>query len=111
MKITESQLRRIIKEEITKLSESHDDDGLDYLRRDVDSHLSNNAVRSKRVTRTNIHCRTCGNSTLGWTDGRTDESGWGNISNIDGPNKICPECLDNPDSLYDLQDKYPEAKI
>jgi len=41
MKITQSQLRRIIKEEFAKLSESHDDDdGLDYLRRDVDAHMS-----------------------------------------------------------------------
>jgi hypothetical protein len=84
MKITVSQLRKIIREEVEK---------------------------TMGVVPTTFDCRTCGNSVSGKSDGSFDEPGWKRLERIDGPNAICPDCINDPSSLESLRDEYPNVKI
>lgn len=44
-------------------------------------------------------CRCCGRTVDGFTDGSVTVPGWFYIDNIDGPNAICPDCVDTPNAL------------
>ena len=48
---------------------------------------------SQSPCKTTFECRCCGRYVDGWSNGTVEESGWGTISRIDGPNHICPECI------------------
>ena len=81
MKIKLSQLRKIIREEVEK------------------------------SVGTTFDCRTCGKYVSGRSDGTFDEPGWKRLAGIDGPNSICPDCVDNPHALDDFRDEYPNVRI
>lgn len=56
-------------------------------------------------------CRCCSASTSGWTDGRFASPGWRRVDRIDGPDAICPACVENPTVLDGLREEYPHAKV
>ncbi len=61
--------------------------------------------------RTLYECRTCSTTTGGGTDGSFDDPRWRRITNIDGPDAICPTCIADPAALDDLREEYPRASI
>ena len=68
-----------------------------------------------KVTYTIFECRCCDRSVQGTTDAKfaTDHRGtWRRITNIDGPNAICPCCVVKLDCLESLiEDGYDHAAI
>lgn len=56
-------------------------------------------------------CRCCARGGQGWTDGSVCVPGWHTIDHIDGPNAICPICIEEADPLASLREDYPNAAI
>lgn len=57
-----------------------------------------------------FECRTCAATVDGWSDGAVAKSGWHRIENIDGPNFMCPKCLED-EAIEDLLDEYRSAYV
>lgn len=68
---------------------------------------------TQNACKTTFECRCCGRSVDGWSDGTTEEPGWGTIMRIDGPNHICPDCIaEGPEALSFLrEDGYDHAHV
>ena len=63
------------------------------------------------MSETIFECRCCSKYCKGTTDGHM-EPGWKRIGFIDGPNAICPACVDDPASLDSLlADGYAGADV
>lgn len=68
------------------------------------------AARIPSVDQTLFTCRMCDRPVSGWTDGAVVERGWRTIENIDGPNAICPACVEYG-HVDVFHDEYENAKI
>lgn len=59
-----------------------------------------------------FECRCCDRLTQGTNDGTMLQPGWSRIEHIDGPDAICPYCIDDPNALDALHlDGYPDARV
>lgn len=56
-------------------------------------------------------CRCCEASAPGYNDGTILLAGWSRILRIDGPDAICPRCINDPESLDSLREEYPDVAI
>lgn len=59
-----------------------------------------------------FECRCCERYCRGFNDGSFVEPDWRRLSNIDGPNAICPDCVDEgEEALLMWRDEYPNVYI
>lgn len=67
----------------------------------------------EHVRETLFACRACAiSATRGWTDGSTEEAGWFELQNIDGPCHVCPRCAADPDRvLCSFRDEFTNVAL
>ena len=59
-----------------------------------------------------FECRCCGGHSVGYSDGTFVKLDWRRIDNIDGPNAICADCVEQEECLDHLiEDGYENASI